>query len=52
LTAWTNFAKYGDPNGKESLGWNPCTTESPQFMRFKLDNQDVESSEMGDPIAQ
>jgi para-nitrobenzyl esterase len=52
LTAWTNFAKYGDPNGKESLGWNPCTTESPQFMLFKLDNQDVESSEMGEPIAQ
>ena len=53
LTAWTNFAKYGDPNGNgesEGLGWNPCTAEAPQFMLFKLDADDKEASEMGEPI--
>ena len=51
LTAWTNFAKYSDPNGEGSeLGWAPCTAESPQFMLFKLDDKDAEASEMGDPI--
>jgi para-nitrobenzyl esterase len=52
LTAWTNFAKYGDPNGngKDGMGWTPCTTESPQFMLFKLNEKDAEHSEMGEPI--
>jgi para-nitrobenzyl esterase len=53
LTAWTNFAKYSDPNGNgegEGLGWQPCTAENPQFMLFKLDGKDAEASEMGEPI--
>ncbi len=29
---WTNFAKYGDPNGKESDLWTPCTPDAPRFM--------------------
>ena len=51
LTAWTNFAKYSDPNGKEgTLGWQPCTAEQPLFMLFKLDADDKEASAMGEPI--
>jgi para-nitrobenzyl esterase len=53
LTAWTNFAKFSDPNGSsegEGLGWTPCTAEKPDFMLFKLDNKDAEASEMGEPI--
>jgi len=51
LTAWTNFAKFSDPNGENNaLGWEPCTAENPQFMLFKLDANDAEASEMGDPI--
>ena len=52
LTAWTNFAKYSDPNGEDgkSLAWDVCTAEKPQFMHFKLDDKDAEASEMGDPI--
>jgi para-nitrobenzyl esterase len=51
ITAWTNFAKYSDPNGEgEGLGWKPCTEECPQFMLFKLDDKDAEASEMGEPI--
>ena len=43
LTAWTNFAKNGDPG----INWTPCTAKSPQFMLFKLDANDAENSEMG-----
>ena len=51
LTAWTNFAKYSDPNGEgDGLGWKPCTAENPQFMLFKLDDKDAEASEMGDAL--
>lgn len=50
LTAWTNFAKYGDPNGLEGGEWTPYTKENPKFMLFKLDDKDVENSEMGEPI--
>ena len=50
LTAWTNFAKYSNPNGQEDGVWKTCTEENPQFMLFKLDEKDKESSEMGDPI--
>jgi para-nitrobenzyl esterase len=54
LTAWTNFAKYSDPNGDgdegDDIEWEPCTAEKPQFMLFKLDDKDAEASEMGEPI--
>lgn len=50
LTAWTNFAKYSNPNGAEDGEWTTCTAENPKFMLFKLDENDVENSEMGDPI--
>jgi para-nitrobenzyl esterase len=50
LTAWTNFAKYGDPNGKSGGKWAPYTKENPKFMVFKLDASDKENSEMGDPL--
>lgn len=50
LTAWTNFVKYGDPNGQEGGEWTPCTAESPKFMLFKLNESDAEDSQMGDPI--
>ena len=26
---WTNFAKYGNPNGKEGDAWQPATRENP-----------------------
>ena len=50
LTAWTNFAKYSNPNGEKDGAWKPCTAENPQFMLFKLDEKDAEASEMGEPI--
>ena len=50
LTYWTNFAKYGDPNGPEGGEWTPYTAEEPEFMVFKLDEADVEASAMGEPL--
>jgi para-nitrobenzyl esterase len=50
LTAWTNFAKYGDPNGQNAGDWTPYRKENPKFMIFKLDANEKERSEMGDPI--
>ena len=46
IDAWTNFAKTSDPG----IGWEPYTKENPKFMRFKLDANDNEDSDMGDPI--
>jgi para-nitrobenzyl esterase len=50
LTAWSNFAKYGDPNGRSGGKWAPCTKENPKFMVFKIDAGDKENSGMGDPV--
>lgn len=35
---WTNFATYGNPNGKSGDVWKPYTTQSPQFMVLDADN--------------
>lgn len=50
LTAWTNFAKYSDPNGSKGGEWTPCTKKKPDFMVFKLDSTDKEASEVGKTI--
>lgn len=44
---WTNFAKYGDPNGKEKGIWTPYTKTSPKFMILdaKGDKKDLKMSE-------
>jgi len=50
LTAWSNFAKYSDPNGANGGDWKPYTAENGQFMRFKLNEQDAEDSSLGEPL--
>lgn len=51
LTAWTNFAKYSNPNGNVKNGeWTPCTKKKNAIMLFKLDAQDKDASCMGEPI--
>ena len=49
LTAWTNFAKYSDPNGPKGGAWAPCTEKNPKFMVFKLNDKDAEASFFGEP---
>lgn len=34
---WTNFAKYGNPNGSGEGIWTPYTAEKPEFMVFNVD---------------
>jgi para-nitrobenzyl esterase len=34
VDCWTNFARFGDPNGKGGGVWTPYTAEAPQFMVF------------------
>jgi para-nitrobenzyl esterase len=33
---WTNFARFGNPNGNEVGIWTPYTTEVPEFMIFNV----------------
>lgn len=35
---WTNFAKYGNPNGKSGEVWKAYTTSSPQFLVMDADD--------------
>ena len=50
LTAWTNFAKYSNPNGKGTEVWKPITKNQSNFMVFKLNDKDAEASELTAPI--
>ncbi len=34
VDCWTNFAKSGDPNGRDGGAWTPYTAAVPQFMVF------------------
>lgn len=52
ITAWANFARYGDPNGSDEGEWTPCTESNPRMMIFKLDKMDNDVSEMGVHIAE
>jgi para-nitrobenzyl esterase len=36
VDAWTNFAKYGNPNGKGGDAWTPATRENPYFHPFRI----------------
>ena len=31
---WTNFAKYGNPNGQKDGIWTPYTQDKPEFMNL------------------
>jgi len=50
LTAWSNFAKYDDPNGPDGGVWTPYTAAKPEFMVWKLNDADAEDSAIGEPL--
>ena len=52
LTAWTNFARYGNPNGAGDGAWSPCTADNPSLMLFKLDAAGNEASHMGSHLSE
>lgn len=43
ITYWTNFAKYGDPNGKGDLSWPQYTYQTKSVLRFLTPNNKVTS---------
>jgi para-nitrobenzyl esterase len=49
VDAWTNFVKYGDPNGKDKEIWRPYSEENQQFMVFKLGASGDSEPAMGLP---
>ena len=42
VNAWTNFAIYNDPNGKDNTIWTPYTSKTPQCVVFKLNEAETE----------
>ena len=36
VDAWTNFAKYGNPNGQKEGSWIPATRENPYVHSFNI----------------
>ncbi|MBN1997332.1 carboxylesterase family protein [candidate division KSB1 bacterium] len=38
---WTNFAKFGDPNGENAGNWAPYTAEAPKFMVFDVNGDEA-----------
>jgi para-nitrobenzyl esterase len=38
---WTNFAKYGNPNGKNGGTWTPYTAKTPEFMLLDADESNA-----------
>jgi para-nitrobenzyl esterase len=44
---WTNFAKYGDPNGKNKGEWTPYSAKVPKFMKLDA-NEDKDIRTMTD----
>lgn len=50
ISAWTNFAAYGNPNGNGPETWTPCTQENPSYWVFKLDSEGTVASAIGKPL--
>ncbi len=36
IDSWTNFAKYGNPNGHDGGTWTPCTGDNPYVKEFQV----------------
>lgn len=49
ITAWTNFSKYGNPNGKAEGDWKAFTASNQKYMLFRLSADESQvASAMGD----
>jgi para-nitrobenzyl esterase len=50
VDCWTNFAKYGDPNGIGDEIWKPYTKDNELFMLFTTD-ETTNTSGLGQPLS-
>jgi len=46
---WTNFAKFGDPNGGEAGVWTPYSAEQSEFMVFDVEGDEAACTMTGTP---
>ncbi len=46
---WTNFAKYGNPNGKGEEIWAPYSSRRPELMKFDVDGDNAVCIMTGTP---
>ena len=46
VSCWTNFVKWGDPNGPDGGEWTPCVAADPRSFSFCLDEDDKVASHM------
>ncbi len=47
ITCWTNFSRFGNPNGKKEGEWKPFTNDNQKAMLFCLDESEKVASRMG-----
>jgi len=41
---WTNFAKFGNPNGKNKGNWSPYSSQVPKLMLFDVNGNEAVST--------
>lgn len=46
---WTNFAKYGDPNGAEKGSWTPYSTKVAKLMELDVIGDKAACTMTGSP---
>ena len=47
---WTNFAKFGNPNGKSGDVWKPYTAQNPQFLVMDADGNKAQLMMTASPM--
>jgi para-nitrobenzyl esterase len=47
---WTNFATFGDPNGKDGGPWTPFSAEHPEFMLLDADTDKAITTMTATPV--
>jgi para-nitrobenzyl esterase len=47
---WTNFATFGDPNGKDGGPWTPYSAEHPEFMLLDADTDKAITTMTATPV--
>jgi len=52
MDCWTNFVKYGNPNGRSSESWKPFTLANPYVMTFNVKYGSHTQAQSNDIVAE